>query len=73
MEKIYWKQKDGKLINVDNMTIEHLRNTLKMIIRNTTAKVKKPKRDSIIDKFEEERMKEIEEEWDEDISYYMHD
>lgn len=28
-----WKTKDGKEINVDDMTIEHLRNVLKMIIR----------------------------------------
>ena len=30
----YWKQKDGTLISVDDMDINHLRNTLKMIIKN---------------------------------------
>jgi len=30
----YWTTKSGKKINVDDMDIEHLRNTLKMIIRN---------------------------------------
>jgi 16S rRNA U1498 N3-methylase RsmE len=32
--KIYWTMRNGKKIDVDEMTIEHLRNTLKMIIRN---------------------------------------
>lgn len=30
----YWKTKTGDKINVDEMDITHLRNTLKMIIRN---------------------------------------
>jgi len=30
----YWTTKSGEKINVDDMDIEHLRNTLKMIIRN---------------------------------------
>jgi len=30
----YWKTKNGDKINVDEMDITHLRNTLKMIIRN---------------------------------------
>lgn len=34
MEPVYWKQKDGTLISVDNMSVNHLRNTLKMIIKN---------------------------------------
>lgn len=33
-EKIYWKMKDGTLIDVDEMSETHLRNTLKMILRN---------------------------------------
>lgn len=32
--KYYWKQKNGKKIDVDVMDEKHLRNTLKMIIRN---------------------------------------
>ena len=42
--KYIWKTKDGKEINVDDMTIEHLRNVLKMIIRkkqNTNNQLKK--------------------------------
>lgn len=31
---IYWTMKNGQKINVDEMSESHLRNTLKMIIRN---------------------------------------
>lgn len=31
---VCWKMHNGDLISVDNMDINHLRNTLKMIIRN---------------------------------------
>jgi len=33
MEKIYWTTKTGEKIDVDEMSITHLRNTLKMIIK----------------------------------------
>ena len=33
-EIVYWKQRNGVLISIDNMDINHLRNVLKMIIRN---------------------------------------
>lgn len=33
--KTYWKMRNGSLIDVDDMDINHLRNTLKMIIRNS--------------------------------------
>ena len=32
--EVYWKMRNGKLISVDDMDINHLRNVLKMIIRN---------------------------------------
>lgn len=40
---VYWKQRNGDLISVDEMSINHLRNTLKMIIRanNKTKKFDK--------------------------------
>ena len=38
MEKVFWTIKNGSKIDIDNMTIEHLRNTLKMIIRNKSKK-----------------------------------
>jgi hypothetical protein len=40
---IYWKQKNGELISVDDMDINHLRNTLKMIIRANNNHIEKPK------------------------------
>jgi hypothetical protein len=33
-EIIYWTTKDGRKIDIDEMDINHLRNTLKMIVRN---------------------------------------
>lgn len=33
-ETVYWTMKDGTKISVDDMDINHLRNTLKMIIKN---------------------------------------
>lgn len=48
MEKeiIYWKQKNGKLISVDDMTEDHLRNVLKLIIKNNQLVEKKKKTDT---------------------------
>jgi hypothetical protein len=34
-ETVYWKQRNGVLISVDDMDINHLRNVLKTIIRNS--------------------------------------
>jgi hypothetical protein len=39
----YWLTKDGQKINVDDMDVNHLRNTLKMILRNIKASEKKNK------------------------------
>lgn len=41
MEIVYWTMKNGTKINVDDMSIEHLRNTLKMIIKNNQSVPKK--------------------------------
>ena len=35
MSTVYWKMRNGNLIDVDDMDINHLRNTLKMLIRNS--------------------------------------
>jgi hypothetical protein len=37
-EIIYWKQRNGVLISVDEMDINHLRNVLKMIIKNSNKR-----------------------------------
>ena len=34
MTKTYWTMKNGQKIDVDTMDVQHLRNTLKMIINN---------------------------------------
>ena len=39
--QVFWTMKDGTQIDVDTMDITHLRNTLKMIIRNIEAKKEK--------------------------------
>lgn len=39
-KKVYWKQRNGELIDIDNMDINHLRNTLKLVLRNRDTVVK---------------------------------
>jgi hypothetical protein len=34
-EIVYWKQRNSVLISIDNMDINHLRNVLKMIVKNS--------------------------------------
>jgi hypothetical protein len=38
--KVYWKMRNGELISVDDMDINHLRNTLKLVLRNRETVVK---------------------------------
>lgn len=41
---VFWKMRNGRLISVDDMDINHLRNVLKMIIRNRQKAIQaKPK------------------------------
>ena len=32
--EVYWKQRNGVLISIDDMDVNHLRNVLKMIVNN---------------------------------------
>ena len=32
---VYWKMRNGELISIDDMDVNHLRNTLKMIVNNS--------------------------------------
>ena len=34
-EIVYWKQRDGKLVSIDDMDTNHLKNVLKMIVNNS--------------------------------------
>ena len=34
-ELVYWKMRNGQLISIDDMDLNHLRNTLKMIVNNS--------------------------------------
>lgn len=36
-EIVYWKQRNGELISIDDMDINHLRNVLKMLIKAKRA------------------------------------
>lgn len=38
---VYWKQRNGELISIDNMDVNHLRNVLKMIVNNSNKHKKK--------------------------------
>lgn len=44
-DTVYWTMKNGQQISVDDMDINHLRNTLKMIIRS--VKVKQVKKNPV--------------------------
>ena len=40
-EPVYWTMKNGQKINVMDMSVSHMQNTLKMLIRNNTVQVVK--------------------------------
>ena len=56
--KYYWKMKNGNLIDVDQMSETHLRNTLKMIVRNSQVKSTKTRIGNIEENFIEELLME---------------
>lgn len=59
--KYYWTTKDGTKIDVDDMSVDHLRNVLKMILRNLDNARPKPKPMGNIEaSFQEEKYKEWE-------------
>ena len=39
-EPVYWTMRDGKQIDIDEMSVQHLRNTLKMLVRNSQKRKK---------------------------------
>lgn len=45
MNKVYWTMKNGEKIDIDEMDVSHLRNALKLIVRNREAYLKKMVKD----------------------------
>lgn len=63
---VYWQMRNGELISVDDMDVNHLRNVLKMIIRNSKTT---PKKDAFMQNFIEEEINEIERQQEEESDY----
>jgi len=63
---VYWQMRNGELISVDDMDVNHLRNVLKMIIRNSKTTRKK---DAFLQNFIEEEINEIERQQEEESDY----
>ena len=65
-EKVYWVTKQGQKLDVDDMSEAHVRNLLKMIIRNSRAAQVKTREDFHNPKFIERKLLEegiMEEQW----------
>jgi hypothetical protein len=39
-EIVYWKQRNGTFIDINSMDVQHLRNVLKMIVKNSSNRKK---------------------------------
>jgi hypothetical protein len=51
MSKVYWKMRNGNVISVDDMTEEHAKNVLKIVLKNRETVIKqilKSKRPSFV-------------------------
>ncbi len=68
--KLYWIDRNGQQVDIDTMSIEYLRNTLKMIVRNIERnnQNRNKKLGNIEEKFQEEKIREIEED-----NFYFND
>jgi hypothetical protein len=62
---VYWKMRNGELISIDDMDVNHLRNVLKMIIRTKTT----PKKDAFVQNFIEEEIDFITRKQEEELNY----
>ena len=84
MNKLTWTTKDGRVMDVDDMDDNHVRNAFKMLLRNINKlKAEKPKSSpkftlngdmaqQFIDTcFEDEDDYRIDEVWD-DVSFFNH-
>ena len=67
MEKVYWVTKQGQKLDVDDMSEAHVRNLLKMILRNSRTAQVKTREDFHTPKSIERRLLEegiMEEQWE---------
>lgn len=62
---VYWQMRNGELISIDDMDVNHLRNVLKMIIRTKTT----PKKDAFVQNFIEEEINQIVRQQEEELNY----
>lgn len=69
MSKVYWTMKNGEKISVDDMDVQHLRNALKMVIRNIQNRKVKPEKQigNIESSFLEEEYKDWENDFYDDF------
>lgn len=65
---LYWTMKNGRQINIDDMSEEHLRNTLKMIVRSSQQKTSSPT-PKTIGNIESNFMEDQFKEWEDDEFY----
>lgn len=63
---VYWKMRNGELISIDDMDVNHLRNVLKMIIRDSKTT---PKKDAFVQNFIEEEINQIVRQQEEELNY----
>lgn len=68
-EPVYWTMRNGQKINVDDMEVNHLRNTLKMIIRNNQSKKSKPQLSNIERRFQEAEIEAEYQQMLDDLAY----
>ncbi len=71
--KVYWTQSNGVKVDIDTMDIQHLRNTLKMIVRNSKRVITKPKRIpsskcNITKRFEDEAINQMQPDYDHNLN-----
>ena len=68
--KLYWIDRNGQQVDIDTMSIEYLRNTLKMIVRNIERNNQNRNKElgNIEENFQEEKIREIEED-----NFYFND
>ena len=57
--KYYWTMKDGKKIDVDDMTESHIRNVLKMILRNQKERIEAEIIESSFNEYTKNKIDEV--------------